>query len=182
MTAFEGMDFGVVMPRGSAAADVRLHAAPGVRVRMTARFRQTQARSIEAFVRDDFLPVARLTIDDTDYFSAEESVPREYSRTFDVVPGRREEFAIAIPGGLETDTLFDESHGVRGRRVCERWPLRGSVSIDSVRDGEYLDMHVGVSNQSDVLQRADRATALRTSFLSLSLEVSTEGAVLAGTS
>jgi hypothetical protein len=43
-------------------------------------------------------------------------------------------------------------------------------------------MHVGVSNRSDVLQRADRATALRTSFLSLSLEVSTEGAVLAGTS
>jgi hypothetical protein len=176
MTAFDGSEFGVVLPRGSAAADVKIPSRTQARVHVTVRFLQIQARSIEAYVRDDFLPVARLTIDDADYLSSEESVGRECEFAFDAVPGRRMQFPIAISGGLETDTLFDGLHAVRGRVVRERWPLHGSVSIETTQIGDSLNVHTVIANESDVTDGADRAIEMRTSFLSLSLQTAVEGA------
>lgn len=174
MTAVNGLDFGVLLPRSTAAADVKVQACSGARVHVKARFSQLQARSIEAFVRDDFLPVARLTIDDSDYHCAEEAITRECDLAFDAFPAHREELPIAIAGGLEADTLFDSSHAVRGRIVRERWPLHGTVTIETVGSGSTLNLHITIANESDVLDGADRATTLRTSFSSLSLNVSAE--------
>jgi hypothetical protein len=95
---------------------------------------------------------------------------RECNFVFDAIPGHREQFAIAIPGGLETDTLFDKEHAVRGRIVRERWPLHGSLTVDTAKGGDALKLHITVANESDV-DAADLATTLRTSFLSLSLNV-----------
>lgn len=177
MTAFDGSEFGVVLPRSSAVADVKIPSRTQARLHVRVRFLQIQARSIEAYVRDDFLPVARLTIDNADYLSSEESVGRECEFAFDAVPGRREEFPIAIAGGLETDTLFDDAHAVRGRVVRERWPLHGSVSIETTQIGDSLNVHAVIANDSDVADGADRAVEKRTSFLSLSLQTAVEGAI-----
>ncbi len=174
MTTLNGLDFGVLLPRASAAADVKVQACSGVRIHLKTRFLQVQARSIEAFVRDDFLPVARLTIDNADYLSAEETVARESEIAFDAVPAHREQVPIAICGGLETDTLFDSAHAVRGRVVRERWPLHGTMTIDTMQSGDSLCLHITITNESDVLDGADRATMLRTAFSGLSLNVSAE--------
>jgi hypothetical protein len=179
MTAFDGLEFGVLLPRGSAVADVQLPLRPKSRLHVTARFLQTQARSIEAYVRDDFIPVARLTIDDADYLSTEESVSRELDIAIDATPGRHERFPIAMPGGLETDTLFDSSHAVRGRVVRERWPLHGSVTIDTTQTGDSFNVHLEIANESDLTAGADRATAMRTAFLSLSLRLGVDNEVVA---
>jgi hypothetical protein len=166
------LDFGVLLPHSSAAAEVPIQAGSAPRVRVTVQFDQTQARSIEAFVRDDFLPVARLSIDGIDYLSDEETLSRECRIPVEAKDGLRASFPIAIPGGLETDTLFDASHNVRGRIVRERWPLHGSVTVETKNADGFISLAVRIANDSDHTDGADRATMLRTSLRSLALEVS----------
>jgi hypothetical protein len=185
MTAFDGVqsvaggasretrvEFGVLLPHASAAAEVPVPSSG--RVRIALQFEQTQARSIEAFVRDDFLPVARLTIDEIDYLSAEEPFSRECAFAIDEAEGQLERFPFAIPGGLEADTLFDSAHNVRGRVVRERWPLHGSIGVETHRSGGALAMQIRIANESDLTDGSDRAIALRTAFRSLSLHVSVD--------
>jgi hypothetical protein len=169
------LNFGVLLPHAAAAADVPvpLNAA---RVQLVVRFNQTQARSIEAFVRDDFRPVARLTVDGTDYLSEEETLTRECRFAVNTAAGFRDSFPIVIAGGLETDTLFDSTHNVCGRIVRERWPLHGNVSVEAKDSDGRVDLHISVANDSDVADGADRATALRTSFQSVALQVSAQNA------
>lgn len=136
------------------------------RGRVAVCFSQVQARSIEAFVGDDFLPVARVTVDDADYISTEESVLQERRFEFDPQCQGSERFAIAVPGGLETDTIFDAAGNVRGRVVRERWPLHASAIVQSERIGDGIVLRVTLENESDVPAGADRAVAHRTSLVS----------------
>ena len=162
-------DFGTIAPGGSSRAEALVHEAPSLHMSIAVRFVQLQAQSIEAFVMDDFIPVARLTIDGTDYISSEELVPREYHFEIPAHIGATQRFAIAIAGGLETDTIFDAAQRVRGRVVHERWPLRGTVFVEEDRDSRNLHLRIVLENQSDVRDGADRAVAKRTSFVSTQL-------------
>lgn len=165
-------DCGVLFPGASTRTEVRIPAGTPGRARIVIRFSQVQARSIEAYVGDDFLPVARVTVDEADYVSTEESVLQERRFEFDARGEGSDVFPITIPGGLETDTIFDASGKVRGRIVRERWPLRASALVKRNRTRDGLLVRMTVSNDSDVISGADRAVAQRTSLISTNVALS----------
>jgi hypothetical protein len=162
-------DFGTIAPGAFSRAEALVNEAPSLHMNVTVQFVQLQAQSIEAFVSDDFIPVARLRIDGQNYLSSEEAVRREYR--FEIPAGARDiqRYPIAIAGGIETDTIFDATHHVRGRVVHERWPLHGEVKIEEVHNSGVLRVRITLENQSDVREGADRAVAMRTSFMSTQL-------------
>lgn len=162
-------DFGTIAPGAFSRAEALVNEAPSLHMNVTVQFVQLQAQSIEAFVSDDFIPVARLRIDGRDYLSSEELLPREYRFDLPSVACNTQRYPIAIAGGIETDTLFDAAHHVRGRVVHERWPLRGQVQIEEEQNSGVLRLRITLENQSDLRDGADRAVAMRTSFMSTQL-------------
>lgn len=162
-------DFGTIAPGASSRAEALVNEAPSLHMNVTVHFVQLQAQSIEAFVMDDFVPVARLTIDGKDYLSTEERVPREYRFELPADAGTTQRFPIVISGGIETDTIFDAARRVRGRVVHERWPLHAVLLVEEERSSRSLCVRLMLENQSDLRDGADRAVAMRTSFMSTKL-------------
>lgn len=162
-------DFGTIAPGAFSRAEALVNQAPSLHMNVTVQFVQLQAQSIEAFVSDDFIPVACLRIDGKEYLSSEEAVPREYRFELPAEAGEMQRFPISISGGIETDTIFDATRNVRGRVVHERWPLRGVVQVEEQQGGGVLRVRITLENQSDVRDGADRAVAMRTSFMSAQL-------------
>jgi hypothetical protein len=131
------------------------------------RFLQVEARRIEAFDPDAYIPVESLTVAGTRYLSFDEAVEREIAFAFDAAPGAATSIPIAIDGGSDEEPLRDES-GLRGRLVRERWPLSGvlSVACEAVPDAPALrKVRIRVENRSRIVA-GERAGALRTALVS----------------
>lgn len=127
------------------------------------RFLHVQARTIERAAGSSFEPVADLTVDGTRHIAFDETVEEEIACA---VEGDRSETPIDIPGAVQVDVLNGPDGVVAGRVVRKRWPLRGRIVVEREKVESVEKVRVRIENDSDVVPAAERATALRTAFVS----------------
>ncbi len=174
--------FGVVVPRAYLSAgtgetaeqqtEILLEAESGegadARVTAVLRFLHVEARRVEAFAGDAFVPVESLAVNGTSYVTFDEAVEREIAVIVDASPGTSLVRPLAVEGGSSDEPLRDGGGVLRGRVVREHWPLRGRLSVDvePVPESPSLrKLRVQVENDSAVVA-GERAGALRTALVS----------------
>ncbi len=172
--------FGVVVPRAYLSAgtgetaeqqtEVLLETAGGAPAQVTVllRFLHVEARRVEAFAAGAYAPVESLSVGGTAYLTFDEAAECEIAVTVDASPGAQHVTPVAIDGGTTEEILRDADGAVRGRVVRERWPLRGTltVEVEPVPDAAPLrKLRVRVENDSEVVA-GERAGALRTALVS----------------
>jgi hypothetical protein len=182
--------FGVVVPRaylsegtGEAAdqqTEVLLEPTGGEAARVTAllRFLHVEARRVEAYAGGTYEPVESLTVGGTTYLTFDEAAECELAVTVDAAPGTHSVTPLAVEAGSSEEILHDAEGAVRGRVIRERWPLRGTLSIDveAIPEAAPLrKLRVLVENDSAVVA-GERAGALRTAFVSTHLLLAAENA------
>jgi hypothetical protein len=143
---------------------------PHVEVRV--RFLHVRARTVERASGAAFEPVAELAVDGTRYITFDETVEEEIA----ILPRRgRSETPIEIAGAVEIEPLCDRDGVTAGRIVRRRWPLRGRILVKREPEGSLEKVTVRIENDSEVVPAAERATALRTAFVSTHTLLRAEG-------
>lgn len=176
--------FGVVVPKAHEAAgtgehghqqtDVLFESGPGARIDVLLRFLHVETRTVEAYAGGAFVPVASLTVGDTQFLTFDDSIEREVHAACEPAAGIRAEFAICFEGDTRVEELHDAAGAIVGRIIRRRWPLRGSLALaakalddDLAPDGKRVSQfRVRVENTSEVVPAAERGVVMRTAFVS----------------
>jgi hypothetical protein len=184
--------FGVVVPRAYLAAETGEHADCQTEVLFESdavadidvllRFLQVEARFVEVRNGDRFESAASFALEGTTYLTFDEAVEREALVNIRPDGELRQSAALRFEGGRDIEELRDRAGIVRARIVRQRWPLRGSLTIDV--DPQTLigndagtrisKLRVRVENDSDVVP-GERSAALRTALVSTHVLLAVDG-------
>jgi hypothetical protein len=175
--------FGVLVPPAYAAVDESERSASQTEclaecpdaadVVVLVRFLQFQRRTVQALSTDGGLhEVAVLSIDDAEYRSWDEAVPREQQVTAGVAEllSQGKNLSFHISGGQSAEDITNAS-GVRAGRVVRRWgSLDGLIRIQGERvAGPYLALRLRVRVENHTVpdgQTLTRYDALDGSLIS----------------
>jgi hypothetical protein len=131
------------------------------------RFLQLQQRRAEhADVAGGYLPVAELRVDGERWFSWDEAVEVESSRSMplaDLLPGLS--WSVVADGAESAAAVHDQLGNLAGRLVRQRWPVSATVlaRLEPV-DGLYR-LTVSIDNQAMADDLTSKEEALRRSLL-----------------
>jgi hypothetical protein len=111
-----------------------LEAPDTATVRVRLRFLHLQRTSTQQRTADGgYQPVDGIAAGTRGVAGFEEAVPREYAfdtSVADLLDGERR-IDIDVPGGEDTEPLYDDRGGQIGRVVRRRWPLSVSVTVSA---------------------------------------------------
>ena len=171
--------FGVVVPQAHEAAgtgehghqqtEVLFEAGAETQIEAVFRFLHVEARLVEAYTGDAFVPVASLTVDGKQHLTFDESIEREIRCTFCPVSQAETQCEIAFEAGWRIDDLRDASGALAGRVLRERWPLSGTLTMSATPcgdNGALRTLRVRVENHSQIVTAPERGVVLRTAFVS----------------
>ena len=131
------------------------------------RFLQLQQRRAErADGQGGYLPVAELQVDGERWFSWNEAVEAEKSRTVplpDLLSGRT--WSVVAKAGEGTEPVHDQLGNVGGRLVRQCWDVAATVSARLEPVGELHRLSVSIDNQATADGLANKEAALRRSLL-----------------
>jgi hypothetical protein len=167
----------VLQPLGDSAA-----------IDICVRFLQTQWRAPERpLAAGRFEPVEELRVGATVWIAWHEAVEQEVGlaglTVADLVSGR--EVALSLPGGDDSEILYDNDGTIAGRLLRTRYPLQGRMRISARWDATsppVLVLRVEVENLADLTpsdeesRTARRDLAARQSFVGTHLLMSAHDA------
>jgi hypothetical protein len=183
--------FGVLGPRGaseagvgedpSMAAQMVLEQQPGATVDVLLRFLQVQARSVERWTGDGWVPADELVIGGIRWIPFHEAVARELPLSLLPLESGQQAHQVRVPGGTEIEELFDGGRLV-GRLVRTRWALAATVDVAARTgdDSRAVVLTVQVDNETTWSLQPEpgwtaRDVAARSSFVGTHLLVTAHG-------
>jgi hypothetical protein len=187
--------FGILGPDGAAAggvgeesamsSEMLVEAHPGAVVAGYLRFLQVQARVVERWTGDSWLPVPELRVGGTRWIPFHEAVPREIPlRCISVETlSLTQELPFNVPAGEDVEELRENGELV-GRLVRTRWALQGLVRLSTRpgADSRLVVLCIQVSNSATwapapVAGWSPRDVAARRSFVGTHLLLTVDGSV-----